>query len=123
MTKKQGFEELMNLVQAVEGYNMQKEMIEFLTHEIEVVDNRTERERTRRLAKAGMEEDLLLAAVQNALGTEYVSAEDIVAAIDEELNATRAKVVSRLTKLIKAGVVVKDTVKDEAGTRTSYKLA
>ena len=78
-------------------------------------------EKAREKAEKG---DELLPVIKGALCEDYLSVEELLARIgDEEL--TRNKVVSRLTKLVKDGVALKDSikVKGRKSKLTVYKLA
>ena len=78
-------------------------------------------EKAREKAEKG---DELLPVIKGALCEDYLSVEELLARIgDEEL--TRNKIVSRLTKLVKDGVALKDSikVKGRKSKLTVYKLA
>lgn len=70
------------------------------------------------------EGDALVPVVKEKLTDEFKTVESIVEEIGQE-DVTRNKVVARLTKLVKEGVVVKDSIKVEGKKNkvTVYKLA
>lgn len=76
-----------------------------------------------RAAQRKADGDALRATVQGLLTNEYQTADQITAAIgDEEI--TRAKVISRLSQLVKAEIAEKADAKTEEGkTIKVYKLA
>lgn len=81
------------------------DVVKFCNAEIALLDKRADKERARAQAKRA--NDPLLEVVANAVGPDYMSIADIVAAIDDE-SVTAAKVAARLSKLIDAGKVEKE---------------
>lgn len=122
ITKKDRFAELKTIVEE-SGCDNKDELIDFLDAQIDGIETRAAKAKERNAAKKA-EGDALRDAVQAALTDEFQSAEDILAQIDDP-EATKGKVVSRLTALGKAGIVVKDQAKRESGGGkvTVYKLS
>ena len=62
-------------------------------------------------------------AVMNSMEPDrFATADEILEAVNDE-DATKSKIVARLSQLVKEGIVVKELVKLEEGKRMSYKLA
>lgn len=122
-TKAMYFEELREMViAAVEDEEMQNELVEFLDKQLATLEKR-KASAAERAAKKKVESDALTDAIYAQLGEDFVTVDEIVAALDDE-EVTRNKVTSRLGKLIKAEKVVKESVKTEDGSRKmAYKLA
>lgn len=111
-TKKEYFTELIEVVRIanVEG---EEDYVAFLEKQIELVDNKAAKAKEK--AKEKKEKgDELRALVESKLTDEYQPIATIVDAIGDE-EVTTAKVVNRLTALIKAGIAEKDKVKVEEG--------
>lgn len=75
-----------------------------------------------RAAAKKAEGDELREVVASVLTKEPLIAEDVLAAIDGE-DLTKAKVIARLTQLVKAGVAVKSEVTVDGKKRMAYALA
>ena len=114
MTKVEMYEVLKGIVEASD-YEDKDGAIEFVDHQIELLAAKAEKAKERAAAKkvAG---DELRAAVEGVLTGELQTADVIAAQVAGE-DVTKAKVVSRLTQLVKAGIVEKDTVKTEDGRK------
>lgn len=113
----------------VEMFGMIKELcadneqiVEFCDKEIAALGAKAEKAKARAAAKKA-EGDELRKVVASVLTKEPMIAEDVLAAIgDEEL--TKAKVIARLTQLVKAGDAVKSEVTvDGNKKRMAYALA
>jgi len=62
-------------------------------------------------------------AVMNSMEPDrFATADEILEAVNDE-DATKSKIVARLSQLVKEDIVVKELVKREEGKRMSYKLA
>ena len=62
-------------------------------------------------------------AVMNSMEPDrFATADEILEAVNDE-DATKSKIVARLSQLVKEGIVVKELVKLDEGKRMSYKLA
>lgn len=90
---------------------------------LEQIENKAAKaaEKAREKAAAG---DALVPIVKDKLTDEFKTVESIVEEIGQE-DITRNKVVARLTKLVKDGVAVKESIKVEGKKNkvTVYKLA
>ena len=120
-TKRENFEALREIVEGLEmEATEQEDMLAFIDKQIETLDKRAEAA-VKRAEKKKAESDELTEAIFGMIGDEPITVDDIVANFaDEEI--TRNKVTARLGKLVKAGRVVKDTVKVEGKRRMAYFL-
>jgi predicted Zn-ribbon and HTH transcriptional regulator len=121
-TKKQYFEMIRPIVEASDVENIE-EIVAFIDKQIESIDNKADKAAARRKEKA-TEPDELVDTILSVLTDEFQTAAKITILIDDE-EVTKAKVVSRLTKLAKEGKVAKEEIKVE-GARSKvmgYKLA
>lgn len=120
-TKKENFEALREIIEGLEmEATEQEDMLAFIDKQIETLDKRAEAA-VKRAEKKKAESDELTEAIFGMIGDEPITVDDIVTNFaDEEI--TRNKVTARLGKLVKAGRVVKDTVKVEGKRRMAYSL-
>lgn len=120
MTKTKWFEEIKEVVMAAECEH-QEEMIEFIDKQIELLEAKAEKAKER-AAKTKAEGDALRDAVEALLTGEFQSADEITAQLEGE-DITKAKVVARLTQLVKAEIADKEQMKDSSGRKVMfYKL-
>lgn len=120
-TKRENFEALREIVEGLEmEATEQEDMLAFIDKQIETLDKRAEAA-VKRAEKKKAESDELTEAIFGMIGDEPVTVDDIVANFADE-EVTRNKVTARLGKLVKAGRVVKDTVKVEGKRRMAYSL-
>lgn len=118
-----------NKITKVEIYGMIKEacadndvIVNFCDKEIAALGAKAEKAKVRAAAKK-VEGDELRATVASVLTNEPMIAEDILAAIPEVEGLTKAKVIARLTQLVKAGEAVKSEVTVDGKKRMAYSLA
>ena len=90
-------------------------LVDFIDSQIEQIQAKAEKSKERAAAKKA-EGDELRKKVQSLLTTEYQSIDDIFAQIDDE-DVTRSKITARLTQLVKAEIVEKDSRKSEEGKK------
>lgn len=120
MTKTKWFEEIKEVVMAAECEH-QEEMIEFIDKQIELLEAKAEKAKER-AAKTKAEGDALRDAVEALLTGEFQSADEITAQLEGE-DITKAKVVARLTQLVRAEIADKEQMKDSSGRKVMfYKL-
>lgn len=127
MTKKAYFEAIdeIAIFAQTHGYDfdMAAKVKEFVAQEIEHLESRTAKAREKRAEKR--EDDTLMQDVRDVLTGDFMTGEDIVAAIGRD-DVTKGKIVTRLTKLVEAGVVEKDeiTIETDGGKRKAkaYRL-
>ena len=104
-TKKEKYTDLIALLNTIEGT---EEFVELCEKEIETIDKKAEKAKERAAEKKA-ETDELYDKVETVVRSSdgAVSINDIVIAIGED--ATAAKVVNRLKKMVDAGLVEKST--------------
>lgn len=110
MTKVDYFEQLADIVEASDVEN-KEDILKFIQGSIETLENR-KRAAQERAEKKKNEPDELADAVKAVLSGELQTADDIAAQIEGE-DVTKQKVVARLTKMVNAGIVRKDSVKTD----------
>lgn len=110
MTKVDYFEQLAGIVEASDVDN-KEDILKFIQGSIETLENR-KRAAQERAEKKKNEPDELADAVKAVLSEELQTADDIAAQIEGE-DVTKQKVVARLTKMVNAGTVRKDSVKTD----------
>ena len=121
-TKAMYFAELREMVLAtVEDQAQQDELVEFIDKQMETLDKR-KAAAADRAAKKKAESDALTDEIFALIGDKPITVDEIVVALDNE-DVTRNKVTARLGKLVKAGSIVKETVKGEGNKRMAYCLA
>ena len=97
-------------------------IVEFCDKEIAALGAKAEKAKARAAAKKA-EGDELRAIVASVLTTEPMIAEDVLAAITGVEDLTKAKIIARLTQLVKAGDAVKTEVTVDGKKRMAYSLA
>ena len=110
MTKVDYFEQLADIVEASDVEN-KEDILKFIQSSIETLENR-KRAAQERAEKKKSEPDELAEAVKAVLSEELQTADDIAAQIEGE-DVTKQKIVARLTKMVNAGIVRKDSVKTD----------
>ena len=110
MTKVDYFEQLAGIVEASDVEN-KEDILKFIQSSIETLENR-KRAAQERAEKKKNEPDELAEAVKAVLSEELQTADDIAAQIEGE-DVTKQKVVARLTKMVNAGIVRKDSIKTD----------
>ena len=121
VTKKENYEMLMEIVENSNS-EMKVELVDFITKQIESIDAKAAKAKEKAAEKRA-EGDELRAAVKAVLTEELQTAEEILAQFEDE-ELTKAKIVARLTQLVKNGEASKEEVKTEEGKKImAYKLA
>lgn len=121
-TKAMYFAELREMVMtAVEDEERRAELVEFIDKQIEALDKRKDAA-AKRAEKKKAESDVLTEEILGQIGAELVTVDEIVVAMGDA-DVTRNKVTARLGKLVKAGLIVKESVKVEGKKRMAYRLA
>ena len=110
MTKIDCFEQLAGIVEASDVEN-KEDILKFIQSSIGTLENR-KRAAQERAEKKKNEPDELADAIKAVLSGELQTADDIAAQIEGE-DVTKQKVVARLTKMVNAGIVRKDSVKTD----------
>lgn len=98
-------------------------IVTFCDKEMELIDRKNEKARER-AAKKRAESDAMTDAIYAALTPEFAFVDAIVEATEFD-GVTRGKVVSRLSKLVKAGKAEKTQMKKDEGKgkAVAYKIA
>lgn len=96
----------------VEGTEM---LVEFVDEQIEQIQAKAEKAK-QRAAEKRAEGDALRNTIQSLMTNEWQSIDDIFNQIDDE-EVTRSKITARLTQLIKAEVIEKESQKSETGNK------
>lgn len=116
LTKKDYYEMIRELVASNE------ELVEFVDKQITMLDNKAAKAKEKAAEKKA-EGDELRATVKGLLTTDFQAIDNIVAQIEDE-EITKAKVIARLTQLVKNGEAEKAKAKtDDKKEVTVYKLA
>jgi hypothetical protein len=120
MTKKDYYILIKEIVENTDAEE-KNELIDFLNKQISQIEAKAEKAKIRATEKqkAG---DELRDRVKSILTDELQTADAIVAQIDDE-DVTKAKVIARLTQLVKNGDAEKDDVKTQDGRNVkAYKI-
>ena len=117
-TKAEKFEMIKNILMGDETKELTETdemLIDFVSDQIAQIEAKAQKSKERAAAKKA-EGDELRKTVQSLLTDEYQSIDDIFTQIDDE-DVTRSKITARLTQLVKAGIVEKDSRKSEEGKK------
>ena len=121
VTKKDYFVQLKDIVETSDLEN-KEELLTFLNKQVELLESKAEKAKERN-AKKKAEGDKLRDKIASLLTNEVQTADDILAQIEDEEDITKAKVVARLSQLVKVGIAEKEQVKIDSYKRMAYKLA
>lgn len=98
-------------------------LLEECDAQLEQLAKRAERAAAKRAEKKA-EEDPFMGMILEVIGDEYVTADDVLAALSDVEDLTIAKIRTRLTALTKNGSLEKtDLMVGEGKTKKGYKLA
>lgn len=97
------------------------DIVAFCDAQIALLANKAEKAKAKAAEKRAAGDELY-AAVVSVLGTDPMTREDVLAAIEGE-DLTVAKIGARLSQAVKNGVAVKDSVKVDGKNKTVYTLA
>lgn len=121
ITKTQMFAAIKEVIAKAEVEG-KEDMLDFIDKQVELIANKASKARER-AEKKQAEGDALRNAVQAVLTGELQLIDDIVAQVEvEDMDITRAKVTSRLTQLVKAGIAVRDEIKVDKAKKAAYAL-
>ena len=121
MTKKEYYDLIKNII---EGANIaeKNELIEFINKQIAQIDAKAEKAKAKAAEKRAAGDELR-EVIKTILTNELQTADEINNKIENE-EVTRAKVIARLSQLVKNGEVEKTDVKTSEGRNVkAYKLA
>lgn len=116
MTKKERFEALLGFADVAAD----ADMVAFINSEIELLNKKTEKAKER-AAERKEQSDELTKVVFAALTEEPQTVNEILKVLNDD-SLTPQKVISRLSKLAKAGVVNKEDVKVDGRTVKGYSV-
>jgi hypothetical protein len=119
VTKKENFETLRGIVEDSTVEN-KDELVAFIDAQIALVESKAEKAKERAAAKKA-EGDELRATIKSILTDELQTVDMITDQIDDE-EITKAKVVARLSQLVKLGEAEKEQVKVEDKKVMAYKI-
>lgn len=121
LTKKDYFGMIREMVEGASVEN-KEELLAFVDKQVEMLDAKADKAKARAAEKRA-EGDELRATVKAVLTNEFQGIEDILPQVEGE-EITKAKIIARLTQLVKAGEVEKAKAKTEDKKEiTVYKLA
>jgi predicted DNA repair protein MutK len=120
-TKAMYFAELREMVEGQVDAEDREDLLEFIDKQVEALEKRKEAA-VKRAEKKREESDELTDAILDQIGTDLITVDEIVVAMNDE-EVTRNKVTARLGKLVKAGAIIKDSVKVDGKKRMAYRLA
>lgn len=120
ITKREYFVELKGIVETAQPEGME-DLVAFIDKMIEQIDNKASKAKAKAAEKKSGGDELR-AVIQGMLTDEFQTGEEIAEGIEGE-DVTKAKVIARLTQLVKAGIAEKDTVKVGDRRLTAYRLA
>ena len=123
LTKKDFYAALRTMVEGVDavGDIPADEVLAFIDKTVEQIDAKATKAKEKAAEKKA-DGDALRADVLAVITNEFQTADAITAALDNE-EITKAKVVARLTQLVKAQEVVKEQMKVDDRKVMCYKLA
>ena len=119
MEKKVTKIDMFNLIKSELADNA--EVVAFCDAQIALLANKAEKAKAKAAEKKA-QGDELYAAVVSVLGTEPMTREDVLGAIEGE-DLTVAKIGARLNQAIKNGVAVKTSIKVDGKNKTAYTIA
>lgn len=117
MTKKEYFEAIIKVL-SEDNYT---DLINFCQDQIVLLDNKSKKAKEKAVEKKA-NGDALRQLVQDTLTQEYQTISEIYSKIGNQEQYSKAKVTSRLTQLVKAGLADKTDIKTENRTVKGYKL-
>lgn len=117
MTKKEKFEAIGSVFATID-HECKDEILEFVQTEIEALDRKAEKAKATS-AKKRAEGDSLRDTIEGILGEDPKTVGEILDELGDD-TLTSAKVVARMTQLVKAGKATKETVKVEGRKLVGY---
>lgn len=117
MTKKEYFEAIIKVL----SEDNHTDLINFCQDQIVLLDNKSKKAKEKAVEKKA-NGDALRQLVQDTLTQEYQTISEIYSKIENQEQYSKAKVTSRLTQLVKAGLADKTDIKTENRTVKGYKL-
>ena len=118
MTNREKFDVIGKVFEGYEDAEIREEILEFVEKQIAALDAKNAKAKARAAEKRA-EGDELRGILAGMLTEEPKTVNDILAEVGDE-NLTPAKIVSRMTQLVKTGQAVKETVKVEGRKLVGY---
>lgn len=121
MTKKEYYDLIKNIIEGADIAE-KNELIEFINKQVAQIDAKAEKAKAKASEKRAAGDELR-EVIKTILTNELQTADEITNKIENE-EVTRAKVIARLSQLVKNGEVEKTDVKTSEGRNVkAYKLA
>ncbi len=121
MTKKEYYDLIKNVIEGTDVAE-KDELIEFINKQVAQIEAKAEKAKAR-AAEKRIAGDALREKVKSILTNELQTADEITNQIEDEEEISRAKVIARLTQLVKNGEAEKADVKVDSRNVKAYKLA
>lgn len=121
MTKKEYYNLIKNVIEGTDVVE-KDELIEFINKQVAQIEAKAEKAKAR-AAEKRIAGDALREKVKSILTNELQTADEITNQIEDEEEISRAKVIARLTQLVKNGEAEKADVKVDSRNVKAYKLA
>lgn len=118
MTKAMYFAELREMIENWVDREDREDLLGFIDNELAILEKR-KAAASERAAKKRAESDALTDKIYEALGDEPMTIDAILEAVADE-DVTRNKVTARLSKLVKAEKVAKESIKIDGNKRMAY---
>lgn len=118
MTKAMYFAELREMVENWVDREDREDLLGFIDNELAILEKR-KAAASERAAKKRAESDALTDKIYEALGDEPMTIDAILEVVADE-DVTRNKVTARLSKLVKAEKVAKESIKIDGNKRMAY---
>ena len=120
MTKREAYEVIGSVFESIEN-EYKEDVLALCAKEIAALDHKNEMAK-KRAAEKRAQGDALRATIEGLLTDEPKTVNDIVAELGDE-SITPAKVIARMTQLVKAEKANKETVKADGRKLVAYTLA
>ena len=120
ITKTEYFGMIKEAISGAEVENKQ-EILDFIDAQVALIASKAEKAKAR-AAEKKTEGDALRETVQSVLTDELQTVDEIFSQVEGE-DLTKAKIVARLTQLVKAEIAVKEQVKVDSKKVMAYRLA
>lgn len=120
MTKREAYEVIGSVFSGIE-HESKDEVLALCEKEIAALDHKNEMAK-KRAAEKRAQGDALRATIEGLLSDEPQTVNDIVAELGDE-SVTPAKVIARMTQLVKAGKANKETLKQDGRKLVAYTVA
>lgn len=121
MTKKEYYDLIKNVIEGTDVAE-KDELIEFINKQVAQIEAKAEKAKAR-AAEKRIAGDALREKVKSILTNELQTADEITNQIEDEEEISRAKVIARLTQLVKNGEAEKADIKVDSRNVKAYKLA